>query len=155
MRASFLWHDYETFGANVRVDRPAEFACWRSNEAFEPISEPVAFRCRPTLDYLPQPQACVITGIGPESAWREGLTEPEFAERDADLRSRTAEDQLSLLASGPGCVGSGGRPRTAPGPICGAQRPRLFMLPRGERIDAAGLPAFLTPVAEDRAGLCD
>ena len=81
MRASFLWHDYETFGANVRVDRPAEFACWRSNEAFEPISEPVAFRCRPTLDYLPQPQACVITGIGPESAWREGLTEPEFAER--------------------------------------------------------------------------
>jgi exodeoxyribonuclease I len=78
---SFLWHDYETFGANVRVDRPAEFACWRSNEAFEPIAEPVAFRCRPTLDYLPQPEACVITGIGPESAWREGLPEPEFAER--------------------------------------------------------------------------
>ncbi len=78
---SFLWHDYETFGANVRVDRPAEFACWRTNEAFEPIAEPVAFRCRPTLDYLPQPEACVITGIGPESAWREGLPEPEFAER--------------------------------------------------------------------------
>ena len=23
---TFLWHDYETFGANVRRDRPAQFA---------------------------------------------------------------------------------------------------------------------------------
>lgn len=78
---SFLWHDYETFGANVRLDRPAEFACWRTNERFEPIAEPVAFRCKPTLDYLPAPEACAITGIGPETAWRDGLPEPEFAER--------------------------------------------------------------------------
>lgn len=76
---SFLWHDYETFGANVRQDRPAEFACWRTNENFEPVAEPLTIRCQPTLDYLPDPVACAITGIGPETAYREGCSEPEFA----------------------------------------------------------------------------
>jgi exodeoxyribonuclease-1 len=78
---SFLWHDYETFGSDARRDRPAEFACWRTDASFEPIAEPVQFRCQPTLDYLPDPQACAITGIGPETALRDGLTESEFAGR--------------------------------------------------------------------------
>ncbi len=78
---SFLWHDYETFGSDARRDRPAEFACWRTDARFEPIAEPIQFRCQPTLDYLPDPQACAITGIGPESALRDGLPEPEFAGR--------------------------------------------------------------------------
>lgn len=77
----FLWHDYETFGADPRLDRPAEFACWRTDEAFEPIADPLVLRCRPSLDYLPQPEACAITGIGPEAAWRDGLIEPAFALR--------------------------------------------------------------------------
>jgi exodeoxyribonuclease-1 len=79
--ASFLWHDYETFGSDARRDRPAEFACWRTDASFEPIAEPLQFRCQPTLDYLPDPAACAITGIGPESALRDGLPEPEFAAR--------------------------------------------------------------------------
>ena len=28
---TFLWHDYETFGANVRRDRPAQFAAIRTD----------------------------------------------------------------------------------------------------------------------------
>lgn len=76
---TFLWHDYETFGADTRHDRPAEFACLRTDERFEPVDEPVVLRCRPTLDYLPEPAACAITGIGPESCWRDGLPEPPFA----------------------------------------------------------------------------
>lgn len=78
---SFLWHDYETFGADPRRDRPAEFACWRTNANFEPVSEPLQFRCQPPLDYLPEPAAVAITGIGPEAAMRDGVPEPEFAER--------------------------------------------------------------------------
>ena len=78
---SFLWHDYETFGSDARRDRPAEFACWRTDSSFEPIAEPLQFRCRPTLDYLPDPAACAVTGIGPESALHEGYSEPEFAAR--------------------------------------------------------------------------
>ena len=76
---TFLWHDYETFGADTRHDRPAEFACWRTDAKFEPVAEPVSFRCRPTLDYLPEPAACAVTGIGPEAAFASGLDEPDFA----------------------------------------------------------------------------
>lgn len=82
--ASFLWHDYETFGADTRRDRPAEFACWRTDANFEPIDEPIQFRCQPTLDYLPEPEAVAITGIGPEAALRDGVPEPEFAARVLD-----------------------------------------------------------------------
>ena len=79
--ASFLWHDYETFGARVRTDRPAEFACWRTDGSFVPSAEPIQFRCQPSLDYLPDPGAVAITGIGPEAALRDGIAEPEFAAR--------------------------------------------------------------------------
>ncbi|GMU42196.1 MAG: exodeoxyribonuclease I [Xanthomonadales bacterium PRO6] len=93
-QASFLWHDYETFGADPRRDRPAEFACWRTDENFEPIADPVVLRCKPTLDYLPQPEACAITGIGPEAAWRDGLNEPAFALR---VRAEMIEPQGCVL----------------------------------------------------------
>lgn len=91
---SFLWHDYETFGADPRRDRPAEFACWRTDEEFEPVADPVQLRCRPTLDYLPQPEACAITGIGPEAAWREGLPEPAFAMR---VQAEMSEAQTCVV----------------------------------------------------------
>ena len=39
-QSTFLWHDYETFGADTRYDRPAEFACWRTDASFEPVAEP-------------------------------------------------------------------------------------------------------------------
>ena len=82
---SFLWHDYETFGADPRSDRPPEFACWRTDAQLEPIEEPQSFRCQPTLDYLPDPGACQITRIGPESAFAEGLPEHEFAGRIQEI----------------------------------------------------------------------
>lgn len=81
MPASFLWHDYETFGALPRIDRPAEFACVRTDADFVPVDDGWSARCQPTLDYLPDPEACQITGIGPEAAWATGLPEPEFAAR--------------------------------------------------------------------------
>lgn len=81
MAQTFLWHDYETFGAQARWDRPSEFGCIRTNSDFEPVADALEFRCQPTLDYLPDPQACLITGIGPETAWASGLPEPAFAER--------------------------------------------------------------------------
>ncbi len=79
MTASFLWHDYETFGTDPRRDRPSEFACWRTDTNFEPIEEPQSFRCQPNLDFLPDPDACLVTGIGPEAAFASGVPEYEFA----------------------------------------------------------------------------
>ncbi|WP_280567802.1 exodeoxyribonuclease I [Chromohalobacter sp. 296-RDG] len=78
---TFLWHDYETFGADPRRDRPAQFAAIRTDLDFNPIGEPLTFHCKPADDFLPHPQACLITGITPQAARRRGLAEIEFAAR--------------------------------------------------------------------------
>jgi len=78
--SSFLWHDFETFGADPRRDRPAQFAALRTDAELQPIEAPVVIYCQPGDDILPQPAACLITGITPQKALAEGLYEHEFAE---------------------------------------------------------------------------
>ncbi|AVP57695.1 exodeoxyribonuclease I [Pulveribacter suum] len=83
---TFLWHDYETFGADPRRDRPAQFAAIRTDAELNEIGEPLMLYCKPALDYLPQPQACLITGITPQLCLERGVPEPEFAARiEAEL----------------------------------------------------------------------
>lgn len=79
MTQTFLWHDYETTGADPRRDRPAQFAAVRTTLELEPVGEPVSFFCRPAPDVLPHPEACLITGITPQRMQREGTIEAEFA----------------------------------------------------------------------------
>ncbi|MEM6606721.1 MAG: exonuclease domain-containing protein, partial [Pseudomonadota bacterium] len=62
MTPSFFWHDYETFGADPRWDRPVQFAGIRTDLDLNVINEPVELYAKPTLDYLPHPEACLITG---------------------------------------------------------------------------------------------
>ncbi len=76
---TFLWHDYETFGAYPQLDRPAQFAAIRTNASLEPIGEPINWYCQPARDVLPHPIACLITGITPQEALKKGLIEAEFA----------------------------------------------------------------------------
>ncbi|MGN2251794.1 exodeoxyribonuclease I [Frateuria sp. GZRe12] len=78
---TFLWHDYETFGADSRRDRPAQFAGIRTTAELEIVGEPVMFFARPPRDMAPDPDACLITGITPQQAEREGVSEAEFAAR--------------------------------------------------------------------------
>jgi exodeoxyribonuclease-1 len=78
---SFLWHDYETFGANPMADRPAQFAAQRTDAQLNVVGEPLVWYCAPADDVLPHPEACLITGITPQHALREGLVETEFARR--------------------------------------------------------------------------
>ena len=94
-RNSFYWHDYETFGADPSRDRPVQFAGLRTDENFNPLGEPLVIFCRPANDYLPHPQACLITGISPQRALKEGLPEAEFIRR--------IHEELSL----PGTCGVG------------------------------------------------
>ncbi len=79
MNHTFYWHDYETWGPDPRRDRPAQFAGLRTDEDLNPVGEPLLLFCRPALDLLPQPEACLITGITPQQAECEGLVEAEFA----------------------------------------------------------------------------
>jgi exodeoxyribonuclease-1 len=76
---TFLWHDYETFGAQPRRDRPSQFAAIRTDAELNEIGEPIMHYCRPAPDYLPEPQACLITGITPQFCLERGLPEYRFA----------------------------------------------------------------------------
>lgn len=78
---SFYWYDFETFGADPFRDRPCQFAGVRTDENFNVIGEPEVFFCKPADDVLPHPEACLITGITPQQALREGVSEKEFIAR--------------------------------------------------------------------------
>ncbi len=75
---SIYWYDYETFGIDPRQDRIAQFAGLRTDEDLNIIGEPLVMHCKPASDMLPDPQACLITGITPQKAEAEGLIEAEF-----------------------------------------------------------------------------
>jgi len=77
--ASFYWHDYETWGSDPGVDRPCQFAGLRTDAELNEVGEPLVVFARPADDLLPQPDACLITGISPQRAEREGIPEAEFA----------------------------------------------------------------------------
>ncbi len=92
---TFLWHDYETFGINPRVDRPAQFAAIRTNADLNVIGEPIMLYCQPAADYLPDPVSCLITGITPQVCLERGIPEHEFAA------------QIEAALSEPGTIGVG------------------------------------------------
>jgi exodeoxyribonuclease I len=81
--SSIFWHDYETFGADPRRDRPCQFAGIRTDFDLNPIGLPVELFCRPAPDFLPDPGAVAITGITPGEALRKGVPEAEFCARIA------------------------------------------------------------------------
>ncbi|EOE5319486.1 MULTISPECIES: exodeoxyribonuclease I [Providencia] len=78
---TFFIHDYETFGKRPALDRPAQFAGVRTDLDFNIIEEPEVFYCAPADDYLPQPEAVMITGITPQVALSQGINEAEFTKR--------------------------------------------------------------------------
>ncbi|QLE09614.1 exodeoxyribonuclease I [Pseudoalteromonas shioyasakiensis] len=75
---TIYWHDYETFGASPQKDRPSQFAGIRTDLDLNIIGEPLIEYCKPAADYLPHPEACLITGITPQVAMQKGLIEAEF-----------------------------------------------------------------------------
>lgn len=78
---TLYWHDYETSGTDPRYDRPLQFAGIRTDEDLNIIGEPLMIYCKPANDFLPHPQASLITCITPQKAQQEGLTEAEFIAR--------------------------------------------------------------------------
>jgi exodeoxyribonuclease-1 len=76
---SFYWHDYETWGSDPRRDRPCQFAGLRTDADLNEVGAPLVLYCRPAADLLPQPDACLITGITPQLALEKGLPEADLA----------------------------------------------------------------------------
>lgn len=75
---SLYWHDYETFGIDPRRDRPSQFAGVRTDLNLNVIDDPLVVYCKPPADYLPHPEACLLTGISPQLAESKGVNEAEF-----------------------------------------------------------------------------
>ncbi|SES90416.1 exodeoxyribonuclease I [Thorsellia anophelis] len=77
---SFYIYDFETFGTHAALDRPAQFAGLRVDQNFNIIGEPLVIYCKQSDDYLPHPEAVMITGITPQLCNQKGVTESEFAD---------------------------------------------------------------------------
>lgn len=76
-----FWYDLETFGLSPFTDRIAQFAGVRTDMDLNIISDPVILYCKPTPDYLPTPQSCLVTGITPQIALKNGIVEAKFIEK--------------------------------------------------------------------------
>lgn len=92
---TFLWHDYETTGVQVRRDRPTQFAAIRTDAELNEIGEPLMLYCQPTTDALPDPASCLVTGITPQQCLERGVPEHQFAA------------QVAAAFSQPGTIGVG------------------------------------------------
>src|SRR3546814_165521 len=77
MPASFLFYDLETFGTDPRRSRIAQFAAIRTDAQLNEVEAPVEFFVKPADDLLPTPMATLVTGITPQDALRDGVTEAE------------------------------------------------------------------------------
>jgi len=82
---TFYWFDYETWGISPLWDRPAQFAGIRTDAMLNPIGKPDMFFCKLPPDYLPDPGACLVTGLRPDAIQSQGLPEPEFMRKTVQL----------------------------------------------------------------------
>lgn len=75
---TYLWYDYETFGVDPKRDRIAQFAGVRTDREFN-VLEKYEYFCKLNDDYIPNPEACLITGITPQDANEKGISEEELS----------------------------------------------------------------------------
>lgn len=81
---TYLWYDFETFGADPKRDRISQFAGIRTDEDFNVLEE-YEFFCKLSKDYIPNPEACLVTGINPQEANKKGISEEELASKLFDI----------------------------------------------------------------------
>ncbi len=78
MTNTIFWYDFETFSADPKAGRAAQFAGLRTDEKLNVVGDPLVIYCKPSNDFLPDPIACHITGITPQEAQSKGLVEAQF-----------------------------------------------------------------------------
>lgn len=78
MAAGFFFYDLETSGFDPKYARIMQFAGQRTDDALNPVGEPVNILIRLSADTLPDPDAIMVTGITPQATLADGVTEAEF-----------------------------------------------------------------------------
>ncbi|WP_346351983.1 exodeoxyribonuclease I [Oceanimonas sp. AH20CE76] len=94
VKPTFYFYDFETAGISPAKDRPVQFAGIRTDADFNEIGEPQMFYCRLPADYLPSPEATLITGITPQKAQQDGLCEADFIAR---IHEQFSQPQTCVL----------------------------------------------------------
>ncbi|XRX42649.1 MAG: exodeoxyribonuclease I [Buchnera aphidicola (Eriosoma harunire)] len=86
IKKTFLFYDYETFGVHTSLDKISQFACIRTDFQFNIIGDPVLLYCYPPIDYLPNPDSVLITGITPlDIPHDHGMIESDFSKKIYDI----------------------------------------------------------------------
>jgi exodeoxyribonuclease-1 len=80
-KSTFLFYDYETFGTHTSLDKPAQFACIRTDINLNILDNPECFYCFPSDDYLPDPCSILITNITPQHTQKYGMNEYNFSRK--------------------------------------------------------------------------
>lgn len=75
---TFFFYDLETSGLSARSQRIMQFAGQRTDMDLKPVGKPVNLLVKLSDDVLPEPQAVVVTGLTPQMALADGITEPEL-----------------------------------------------------------------------------
>lgn len=79
---TFFFYDLETSGRDPRWHRIMQFAGIRTDADLNPLAEPVTFDVRLDPEVVPEPEACLITGLTPQRV-AGGLDEAELFRRIA------------------------------------------------------------------------
>jgi len=72
---TFYFYDLETSGIDPRNQRIMQFGGQRTDENLNPIGEPFQTLVKLSDEVLPEPDAVMITGITPQMANADGITE--------------------------------------------------------------------------------
>ena len=86
---TLLWHDYESWGVNPKYDFPCQFASIRTDLELNILEKPKSFFCQIPNDYIPNPMACLVTGITPQQSLRDGFSEVQFAKKIHTIMSQS------------------------------------------------------------------
>ncbi|MBV1905911.1 MAG: exodeoxyribonuclease I [Pseudomonadales bacterium] len=78
---SFYWYDLETSGIHAKWDRIVQFAAIRTNSELIEIGDESSFYVKLPMDILPDPEACLVTGLTPDKLAELGIDEIEALER--------------------------------------------------------------------------
>lgn len=93
---TFLVHDFETYGLDPKRSKACQFASIRTDWDLNPIqNSEINIFCEATADYLPSPDACLVTGQTPISIAR---FKEEELNSGIEYKDRTVlnEDKFTL-----------------------------------------------------------
>jgi exodeoxyribonuclease I len=74
---SFYWYDLETSGTDPKWDRIIQFAGIRTDAELNELDDQACEYIKLPPDVLPQPKACLVTGLSPQQVNAQGLDEIE------------------------------------------------------------------------------